>query len=368
MLSDVPLDDPGPDATTGSIHLVLDRLVADHTLTPDQADAVLQGLAGDAASGQPPQPAQGVQPARPASTVAARVVEVGAYLGAGLVVAAGIVVVAQQWNDMAYGARFGVMAGTTIVLVVAALGLVTARGDRAWAEVENGDTLRRLSGTLFAFAAIAGFATVMVAFLSGDLPETDAEVGRTTVLGALFAFAILLIARWQANTPLVEIGIFVAVTTAYIGVIEVTDSDGTDVVWSLLALGLAWAVVATFTKLMRHPVLITALGLAEALFAAAVVSAFAVDFDADTNWAQRLALIVLVVVSLGVYLVRPSWPYITAGTLAAIILTVTWVGEAVGPAVALLAAGLVLLLLAGGALLLRRRRLEAMPTSVGAAI
>ena len=52
----------------------------------------------------------------------------------------------------------------------------------------------------------------------------------------------------------------------------------------------------------------------------------------------------------------PRPPSLPPATLAAVVLTVTWVGEAVGPAVALLAAGLVLLLVAGGVLVLRRRR------------
>jgi hypothetical protein len=116
----------------------------------------------------------------------------------------------------------------------------------------------------------------------------------------------------------------------------------------LLSIGLAWALVGTFTSLMRTEILVTCLGLLLALFASATI--------AEEAWSQRLALATLIVVSLAVYLARPLWPYIATATVAAVVLTVTWVGEAVGPAMALLAAGLVFLVLAGAALMLHRRR------------
>lgn len=345
MLADMLTSRPGPDGGFAPLPAPLERLVADHTIDEKQARAVLRALAAEQ------QPAVVSEPSTAPRNLVGRLAEIGAYLGAGLVVAAGVVVVAQQWADMTYGVRVGVMAGVTLILILAAVTPVVIRRQRAWVDLPNGETLRRLSGTLFTLGALAGYGTILVAMLSGQARVTDAEVGWASILGALLAFAILLLARWQADTPLSEMAMFAATTAAYVGVIQLTAIDRTVVIqWTLLALGLAWAAAATFTRWMRHRILITSLGLAEAFFAAATV--------ADVTWSHRLALGVLIAFALGIYLMRPSWPYITAGTLAAVVLTVTWVGEAVGPAVALLAAGLVLLLMAGGALVLRRHRTE----------
>lgn len=328
-----------------------DSLVAENTLTEKQARAVLDALAARAAPTTEPPPSGG-------GKLLARLAEVGAYLGAGLVVAAGIVVVAQQWSDMSYAVRVGVMAGVSVVLVVAGLVPVMLRRGRPWDGLAYGQTQRRLSGTLLTMGAAAGYATVLVAMLSEQANVTEDEAGWASIIGAALAFAILMVARLQADTPLGEIGMFASATAAYIGLIQIAANDRTVLIqWTLLALGLTWAGVATFTRLMRHQQLITCLGLLEAFFAAATI--------AESAWSQRLALAVLIAVSLAVYLSRPSWPYITTATLGAVVLTVTWVGEAVGPAVAMLTAGVVLLLLAGGALVLRKRRLEMQSTGTG---
>ena len=156
-------------------------------------------------------------------------------------------------------------------------------------------------------------------------------------------------ARLRADTPIGEIGLIAASVTALAGLIQLTVPDESIVIqWTLLAVGLTWALVGTYTQLMRCHTLVTSLGLLLALFASATI--------AEEVWSQRLALATLIVVSLAVYLARPLWPYIAAATVAAVVLTVTWVGEAVGAAMALLAAGVVFLVLAGGALMLHRHR------------
>lgn len=321
-----------------------DKLVTDQTLTEAQARAVLAALASEN------RPAEKTpMPAPPRAGIAARLAEIGAYLGAALVVAAGIVVVAQQWGDMSYGARVGVMAGTTFALLMVAGGLAFFTHGRPWADVPNGDTLRRLSGTLFSFGALGAFGTVMVAMLANDENVTDNEASTAVVLGALTAAAVLVVARWRADTALGEFGLVAASVAAVMGLVQLTIPDEVVAIqWTLLAIGLAWALIGTFTTLMRNQLLVMSLGLLLALFASATI--------AEEVWSQRLALSTLIAISLAVYLARPLWPYIAAATIAAVVLTVTWVGEAVGAAMALLAAGLVFLVLAGGALMLHRHR------------
>lgn len=339
-----PLD-PYPD----SFPEPFQRLVSEHVLTPEQAHLVLDALKQE--SPPPPVPAR----AAPARTPwAARFAEIGAYLGAALVAAAGGVVVAQQWGDMTYALRVGVLGVTTLVLVLAAMGVVMFRGSRAWDDIPNGDTVRRLAGTLFTLGAGSAFGTVMVAMLSEQEAVSEFEAGRASLIAAGTAFAILVVARLLAVSALAELALFGAMVGMVAGVLAMTTQDdeysAQVMQWTLLVTGLTWALVATYTHVLRNRTLATALGLALALFGAATI--------ADTPWSHRIALLTLVAVTLTVYLMRPSWPYITAAIVASVVLTVTWVGEAVGPALALLSAGVVVLVLAGGALYLHLRRHE----------
>ena len=263
--------------------------------------------------------------------------------------AAGGVVVAQQWADMSYAARVGVLGVTALVLVRGrSSGVVLFRGSRSWDDLRNGDTLRRLAGTLFTFGAGATFSTVMVAMLSEQAAVSEFEAGRATVIAAAAAFASSWRSRLLADSALSELALFGAMVGMVAGVLAMTTEDSEysarAMQWTLLAAGLAWALVATYTRILRNQTLGTALGLALALFGAATVS--------ENPWSHRVALLVMVAVTLAVYLTRPSWPYITAAIVAAVILTVTWVGETVGAALALLSAGVVVL---------RARRWGALP-------
>lgn len=320
-----------------------EHLVADHVLTPEQAAQVMSALDEH---GRP-------AAAKPTATPwAARLAEIGAYLGAALVAAAGGVVVAQQWGDMSYAMRVGVLGVAATLLVLGGLSVVVARGTRAWDDLANGDTLRRLSGTLFTLGAGAAFATVMVALLSEQAHVTEVEAGRATLLAGATAFAILLVDRWQAPSALGELALFIAVVTMVTGTITMTATDdrasAVAAQWALLLVGCAWAAVGSFTGVLRNQTLAAALGLAVATFGAAM--------HTGVVWSDRFALMALVLATLTVYLTRPSWPWITAAIIAAVVLTVTWVGEAVGVALALLCAGVVVLVLAGGALHLHLNR------------
>jgi hypothetical protein len=334
----------GPVQAPPPLPTPFDRLVAQGTLTDAQARTVMDALGSAPAADEatPPVPA-----ARPALT--RRLAEVGAYLGAALVVAAGIVVVAQQWVDMTYGSRVGVMVGTSLVLIAAATGLLLFCRGRTWDDVPNGDALRRLSGTLYALSALAVYGTVLVAMLSGQTEVSDDEAAMAFLVAGLGALVVLLIARLRADTPLGELGLVASSVAVVMAGVQLWIPDQpVTIQWTLLAVGLGWALVGTYTSLMRHHILTTALGLLLALFGAATI--------AEQPWSHRLALLTLIAVALAVYLTRPTWPYIAVATVAAVVLTVTWVGEAVGAAMALLAAGVVVLVLAGGALYLHMHR------------
>ena len=339
MIATVTPDRSQPADT--SLRPPFDTLVADGTITAAQAAAVLVAL-DQTESG--PMPSQRLRPG-----LVARLAEIGAYLGAALVVAAGIVVVAQQWSQMTYGARVAVMAGTSLALLAGAGATLVVAHGRPWEAMANGDTLRRLSATLFVLAAVASFGTVLVAMLSGQAYVSEDETSLAFIVAGVVAFAVLVAGRWWSDAPLVELGLVAASVAVAAGAIQLWFTDESVAIqWTLLTLGLTWALVATFSHLVRFHTLVAALGGVVALFGASTVG--------EEPWSQRLALSTVLVVALVVYLVRPTWPYIAMATIAAVVLTVTWVGEAVGAAMALLAAGLVVLALAGLAMWLHGRR------------
>lgn len=320
-----------------------DRLVDEHVISMQQARLVLDALSQQPAAQTEPQ-------LRPA--LVTRLAEVGAYLGAALVLAAGAVVVGQQWADMTYAMRVGVVGVTTVVLLAAAFGVLVMHGGRPWAKDSQGQTLRRLCGTLFTAAAGAAFGTVMVALLSDQVHVGHTEAGRAVMLASATACAVLVVGLVLAGTALGEFGLFGSVVGIVAGLLVLTSRDDESTIvlvqWCLVAVGVAWAIMATYTNLLRNKNLGSALGLALAVSGGSI--------KGEDAWSQRLALLALVAISLAVYLTRPTWPYIAAAIVAAVLLIVTWVGQAVGAAVALLAAGVVVLVFAGGALALRQRR------------
>lgn len=331
------------DAPTRQLPQRVEQLVADEVLTVEQAQRVLAAIDYEPRTGAP------AAPPRPWMT---RLAEVGAYLGAALMVAAGGVVVAQNWDEMSYALRVGVLGATTVLLVLGALVIVGVRGNRPWAEVANGGTVRRLCGTLFSFGGAVAFATVMVALLSEQVPVDEFDVGRATLLAGAVAFGVLLVGRWQAPTALGEIGLFGATVAMVMGIVTMSGADdrasAVALQWVMVSVGLAWAIASDFTHLLRHSTLGSALGLTLAVIGAAT--------HTGVTWSDRLALLAVVAVSLAIYLTHPRWPWIAAAIVTAVILTVVWVGDAVGVALALLTSGVLVLVLAGGALYLRMRR------------
>jgi hypothetical protein len=109
-------------------------------------------------------------------------------------------------------------------------------------------------------------------------------------------------------------------------------------------LGVGYAALALTTRMLTVPTLGLVLGLATALVAS-------VGGTTDS----RVLLAVLALGCFAAYLVRPRWPLVSAAMLAAVALTFSVVGDAFGPAVAMLVSGVLLLLLTAGALVLRQR-------------
>ena len=90
---------------------VVDALVAAHLLDPSAREESTAVVAG------------ALEGSSPSASVRARplpqLVEVVAYLGGALVLAAGVLFVAEQWGQLGFGAQVGLVSVSTIILLVA---------------------------------------------------------------------------------------------------------------------------------------------------------------------------------------------------------------------------------------------------------
>jgi hypothetical protein len=328
------------------LDLALRRLVLSGTLTNEQARAVHEAYVDEVG---PPPPA--AEPSGRQRSWASRLAEIGGYLGAALMAAAGAVAIGNNWEEISRTGHIALMVVLASLLVAAGLVLVGVRRRAAVRSGAEESILRRLASTLLTLGAAAAGGAVMVAMLptTGPASEsvTSSEVGRALLIAAVVAGGILVLARALAPSAFAELALFGAILAASTGICLVGDVDSFNL-WATVffVVGLGWALLATFSKVVTVPTLTASLALFTAFYAGVV----------GEGWVRNTLLGTLVGVGILVYLIRPSWPYVAAAMLAAVTLTVIVLGDAFGAALALLAAGLVLLLFAGAVLLVQNRR------------
>ncbi|MFZ0324547.1 MAG: hypothetical protein WAN48_10490 [Actinomycetes bacterium] len=322
----------------------LERLVGSGDLTDVQAHRVHDAFAAEVVT---PAAAEAVLTPRP-SSLASRLIEVGAYLGAALVAAGGALVVGQRWDELGHSGQVVLLA--VLALVFGAVGLVVVAVDRRRPLAEDHAVIRRLASTMFTLTAVAAAGLVLRLYLPDRGGVDDTRLGWMFLTIAVVSGAILVGARFLAPSALAEIGLYGTVLAVPLGLMFVFNLPDSD--WmaqagmvTFFAVGAAWAAMATWTKVLTVPMLGTVLGLGTALFA---------SLGGTTT--SKVLLAVLAVGSFAVYLVQPRWPWVTAAMLAAIFFTFAIVGDAFGGPVAMLVAGLLLLVLAALALMLQRRR------------
>jgi hypothetical protein len=340
---------PSAQTENDGLDLVLRRLVLRGTLTNDQARSVHEAYLDEVG---PPRVATPERHGLAARGWASKLAELGGYLGAALMAAAGAVVIGQQWSDMSRVGQVTLLLGLALAFVAVG-GAIAALSHRR--EAKSTQTvqsmMRRLCSTLLTLGAAAAAGGVVVALLPATWPGTDvtaSEVGRALLAAAVAAAAVLLIARIVAPSALAEAALYGAVLGASGSVLLLMGADTeTPPKTVFFMVGVGWAVLATFSHVVTVPSLAAALGLVTAFYAAIV---------GEEAWSRNTFLGILVAVGIAVYLARPSWPYIAAAMLSAVALTVSVLGDRFGPALALLAAGFVLLAFAGAVLLVQRRR------------
>jgi hypothetical protein len=311
---------------------VVDALTAEGLLTPEsaaQARAVVADALGTGEMEAQPGPAM------------PKLVEVVAYLGAALVLAAGFLFVVRTWDDLGDVGQVSFLAAVALVLALAGAVTVPPRAGSARAA----DVRRRLSGTLLAGSSLAaGFAVGVAIEVFTDDAFHDVywpgvAGGFVVAVGAAVAYrfsstAVGLVAMIGGALDVgLEIGSSLATTPSL-------EPLGVGV--AAFSIGAAW-VLLTELGLFDQVVVARALGVAATIFGAQVTS-----FTDHWSWCGYLLSVVIAVVGAWLYLTRLAWPYL-AGAVIAVTLVVPeavtdWTGNSLGVVGGVLVAGITLLL------------------------
>ena len=290
------------------------------------------------------------EPVGEAAPAMPKLVEVVAYLGAALVLAAGFLFLLRSWDDLGDVGQVSFLAAVAVVLGVA--GLVTApRGEPGAADVR-----RRLGGTLLTGSAVAAGFTVGVA-LAVFTDLATHEISWPLVAGGLVTCAGAALGYRAASTAVGLLGMVVGVLAA---VSEVGSSLADQPARESLGVGTGVFVVAVVW------VLLTERGAFEQLRVARVLAVVIALFGAQAaaadglRWVGYLYFVVVVAVGVWLYLTRLDWPYL-AGAVVAVTLVVPeavsdWTEGSLGVVGGVLVAGITLLAASFAGYRLRRDR------------
>lgn len=319
--------------TVRDVTSVLQDLVADGTLTPEQATVVAQRLTAA------PEAPVASTPVRKGG----RLAEIAGYAGGALLLGAVALFLTSGWQDLSDTSRVVILAGTAVLLIVAG-GLIALGGGPVRALGRDRDSARRrLVSVLWTFAAASAAGSAGLA-LDGHELVAASVVGLAAVgVGyALVPSAVGQLGAWAACIGLVcglvdEIG-DVPNTTPYAVL--------------LVALGALWAGLA-MTRVLREGEPGLALGAGLALFAAQLPV-----FASEVSGLGYTLTAGVAVAGFAGYLSTRSWSVLGAGVLATTLVVpealYDWTDGSVSAAGSLLVAGLTLL--AASAIGLRLRR------------
>ncbi len=305
-------------------------LVAQGLLDPassDRAAAVIQTELGSRSRDQRP--------------VRGRLVELAAYLGGVLVASAAALLLIERWSALSDGQQVAAMAGVTGALLVCGL-LVGSIGTRLPALRRGDEPARRVLVAVF-LAATAG-AAAATAGLQADRVGARNEVEAFAMFGTFLALA--LVGYLVMPTVVGQLAIGAAVFPFVVALLDlVGDVTPLRVGLVVLPVGLGWLLLAE-RGVWSQPA--TARVVGSALTVAGAQVAVLVDGPpaTDTAWAGYLLLLLVGAAALTAYLLRPAWPYLAAGVVALTLVVpealLDWTDDALGPAGALLVAGLTL--------------------------
>ncbi|MEO5652585.1 MAG: hypothetical protein ABIN79_04615 [Marmoricola sp.] len=271
-----------------------------------------------------------------------KLVEVVAYLGGALVLAAGGLFLSEEWGRIGFGTRVTLLGVVAVVLGLS--GVLGARGLGRDAADQRNDVRRRLSGSLLTGSALT------VAFLVGyvleeTLQPTYREVYWPAVAGAAVGVLVAAVGYRLASTAVGVVGLMAGILTVVGTLADHGDwlgSSGDVYGVAFFVVGALW-LAATEAGMFRELTIARALGVSVALVGAQIPAV-----DGTHAWLGYALTVAVAVVGIAIYLPRTAWPYL-AGAVVAVTLVVPealtdWTEGSLGATGGVLVAGITLLL------------------------
>ena len=302
----------------------------------DTAGPVPESAAGPASS-----PASGVGPSGAGTRGLSTLVEVVAYLGGALVLAAGVLFLVQEWANLGIGTRVILLA--VVALVLGAAGVLTDRLSSSVGGDRRRDLRRRLAGSLLTGAALA------VAFLVGYVldeildPRWD-EAYWPSIVGAAVGVLVAAAGYRLASSEVGVVGMLAGILTAVGGLVDELDlvgSSGDAHGVALVVVGALW-LLATESRWFSQVTLARVLGVAVTLLGAQIPA-----LDGTHAWLGYALTGLVAALGIAVYLARAAWPYLAVAVLAVTVVVPEavsdWTDGSLGATGGVLVAGVTLL-------------------------
>lgn len=331
LMTTGPADRHDPFMTTAPAERVVDALIGARLVDPSSRDQSLAVVSG----------ALQVPVAVPQHRGLPQLVEVVAYLGGALVLAAGTLFLFEQWGEIGFAGRAAWLAVSTVVLLVA--GLMASRVPAAGPTLRHGtdDVRRRLAGSLLTFAGLT--SAILVGYLLDHaLHQSYDDLYWPGVVGALVGLLVGAIGYRLAPTAVGLVGILSAAVTATVTLVDGLDTfEGEAVGIALFLVALVWLGL-TEGGWFREPIVARSLGVSLALVGAQVPVV-----DGDTVWLGYLLTLIVVAGGTALYLGRLAWPYLAAAVIGVTLVVpeavADWTDGSLGVVGGVLVAGVTLL-------------------------
>lgn len=327
-------------------------------------DPALRGPALDVATRALVPAAPGTPPAAPPPPATgggvSQVVEVVAYLGAALVLAAGSLLALDTWSSLGLGGQVALLAVVTLVLGVGGAGVALTERGTARREPRH-DTRRRLAGALLTGAALAAGGLVAVVLERGlDVSYADGPGGTDLVALATWLVVLGAAAVGYRLAP-TAFGLVVALGSA-VGVVAslLAGLDGTA---GTVALGLALVGLGLGTLVLAERRVVHEASLARVLGGLLVLAGAQWPVLEDgTRTLAYLLTAAAAAAGAAAYLRTGAWPYLGLAVVAVTVVVPEavsdWTGGGLGAIGAVLLTGITLLLASGTAAVVRSRRVR----------
>lgn len=267
-----------------------------------------------------------------------KLVEVVAYLGAALVLAAAGLFLARTWNDLSENGQVAALAVSAAVLAIA--GVIARPGADSGAR----EARRRLAGVLLTGGAVvAGFALGLGIENTRNHGEfVSYRTDWPSIAAGLLVVVLAAVGYRLASSAVGLLGILGGAVTAASGL--ASSQDGDEALWvgsSFAAVGLVWLLL-TEIGAFRERTTARALGVAVLLFGSQAVA-----LGSDHHPVGYALTAGVAVGGVLLYLSRLDWPYLAAAVIAVTLVVPEavsdWTEGSLGVIGGVLVAGITLL-------------------------